>query len=292
MKLIDLKDDNLYYIGGVVRDEILKKKSRDIDFCYEGNAIEFAKEKGLNIIKENPKFGTVRVLIEDKEVDIASTRTETYPKKGHLPVVENIGCSIEEDTFRRDFTINSLAKRTTNGELIDYWGGMVDMENKLLRVHHENSFIDDPTRIIRALKFSVRFGFKLAEMTEIYQKAYLDNINYDISYHRLKKELIETFSLNRQVVLEKFIRQGLYKLLGPNVQAPNIEINISKILQQYPTQNTWLVYLSFFDLSNLELTRSEKKILDWANRLKKEKPNNNTPIESILINKIKAECGF
>ena len=94
-----LKDKNLYYVGGIVRDEILGIKNFDTDYCYEGNAIEFAQNLGLNIIKENPNFGTVRVLLNDKEIDIASTRTEIYPKVGHLPKVKNIGCSLYEDLF-------------------------------------------------------------------------------------------------------------------------------------------------------------------------------------------------
>ena len=108
-----LKNKNLYYVGGVVRDEILCAKSLDTDFCYEGNAVTFAEENLKNcIIKTNPDFGTVRVLIDDKETDIASTREEYYPKPGHLPVVTNIGCPFEKDLKRRDFTINAIAKNT------------------------------------------------------------------------------------------------------------------------------------------------------------------------------------
>ena len=114
-----LKDKNLYYVGGIVRDEILGIKNFDTDYCYEGNAIEFAQNLGLNIVKENPNFGTVRVLLNDEEIDIASTRTEIYPKVGHLPKVKNIGCSLYEDLKRRDFTINAMAKRTTDGEIVD-----------------------------------------------------------------------------------------------------------------------------------------------------------------------------
>ena len=99
---MELKDKNLYYVGGVVRDEILNTPSFDIDYCYEGNAIEFAQN--LNVIKTNPDFGTVRVLCEGKEIDIASTREESYPYAGHLPVVPTIGCPLRDDLKRRDFT--------------------------------------------------------------------------------------------------------------------------------------------------------------------------------------------
>ena len=206
---MDLKDKNLYYVGGVVRDEILNSPSFDIDFCYEGNAIEFAEN--LNIIKTNPEFGTVRVLTENGEIDIASTRTETYPKVGHLPIINKIGCSLKEDLSRRDFTINALAKNTLTGEIIDHFNGLEDLKKKKLKVLHEKSFIDDPSRIIRGLKFAIRFNFELAEDTQKLQEIYLENINYDMSFHRIKKEIKETFNLNSQKALERFINQRIYR---------------------------------------------------------------------------------
>lgn len=282
-----LQESNLYYVGGVVRDGILGVPSFDTDYCYQGNAIEFAKNQGLDIIKENPAFGTVRVLYGGKEIDIASTRCETYPRKGHLPQVERIGCPLAEDVKRRDFTINAIAKRTTDGEIIDFTGGVKDIEAKKLRVLHDKSFIDDPTRIVRGLKFAVRFGFELDEKTKELQEEYLCNINYDMSYHRLKKELVETFSLNRQEALDRFITQGIYKLLSPDSEGIEINANIESLIKENPVNTVWIVYMGLFNLENLELTRAEKKILDWAERLKHgDKPNNNTPKESILLNKI------
>ena len=282
-----LQESNLYYVGGVVRDEILGVPSFDTDYCYEGNAIEFAKNQGLNIIKENPAFGTVRVLYEGKEIDIASTRCETYPRKGHLPQVEKIGCPLAEDVKRRDFTINAIAKRTSDGEIIDFTGGVKDIEAKKLRVLHDKSFIDDPTRIVRGLKFAVRFGFELDEKTKKLQEEYLSNVNYDMSYHRLKKELVETFSLNRQEALDRFVVQGIYKLLSPDCEDVEINTNIESLIKENPVNTVWIVYMGLFNLKNLELTRAEKKILDWAERLRQgDSPNNNTPKESILINKI------
>lgn len=279
-----LKDKNLYYVGGVVRDEMLGIPSVDTDYCYEGNALEFAKN--LNIIKTNPDFGTVRVDFNGNEIDIASTRTEVYPKKGHLPVVSNIGCSLKDDMKRRDFTINAMAKRTTDNEIIDYFNGKADIQNKLLRVLHDESFSDDPTRIVRALKFSVRFGFKLEQKTEKLQKEYLNNINYDMSWHRLKKELKETFNLNKYEAFEKFVSQGIYKLLGEVQDVPKLDKSIEKIISETKCEHVWLVYLGFFDLSNLELTRAERRVLEWFDRLKNQAPTNNTPVESILMHRV------
>ncbi len=285
----NIRDEKLYYVGGVVRDEFLNTESIDIDLCYEGNAIEFANNNipPNNIIKVNPDFGTVRVKFDNKEFDIASTRTESYPQKGHLPKIEKIGCSINEDLKRRDFTINSIAKRVTDGKIIDEFGGINDIKHKKIRVLHENSFIDDPTRIIRGLKFSVRFGFELDNITKRLQDSYLNNINYDISYHRLKKELIETFNLNNAKAFEKFINEKMYNLLGKNQKIPNINPQIiENRLKEFQTNYCWLIYLSHFDLSSIPLTRAENKILEWSKRLQREKPTNNTPEESIIISQI------
>lgn len=282
-----LQDKNLYYVGGIVRDEILGIPSFDTDFCYEGNAIEYAKcNFAENIIKVNPDFGTVRILICNKEIDIASTRQEIYPNKGHLPYVSNIGCPLDEDLKRRDFTINAMAKNTLSGEISDPFGGKSDIEKKLIRVLHKESFIDDPTRIIRALKFSVRFGFELEEETRNLQENYLSNINYDISYHRLKKEIMETFNLNIGKAFDKFVEQGLYKLLGKNQQKPNIKGDVIQNKIKDTDYTPWIIYMSCFNLDNLPLTRQEKRIIEWVEKLKTEKITNNTPKESILIHNI------
>ena len=130
---MQIKDKNLYFVGGIVRDEILGIPNFDVDYCYEGDAIEFAQ--AFNIVKTNPDFGTVRVLSEDgKEIDIASTRTEFYPKAGHLPVIKKKACSLQEDLKRRDFTINAMAKNTVTGTIVDYFGGLEDIKNKKIRM--------------------------------------------------------------------------------------------------------------------------------------------------------------
>ena len=268
MRIIsELQDKNLYYVGGVVRDELLGLPSLDMDYCYEGDAINFARTKKLNIIKENPSFGTVRVLIDGLEIDIASTRTEYYPSPGHLPVVDKIGCSLIDDLKRRDFTINAMAKNTLSGEIIDYFNSKDDLKNKKLRVLHNRSFIDDPSRIIRGLKFSARFGFELDSETESLQKSYISNINYDMSYHRIKKEVKETFNLNSDKILRKFIRDGIYKLLGDNQQVPLIKGSVERLVSLINLHNPWLCYAGLFNLSNFELTKEETEIISSFKKL-------------------------
>lgn len=301
MNDIKIKDKDLYYIGGVVRDEILDKPSFDIDLTYNGNAIEFIKKfDNLKVIKINKPFGTVRVEINNQEIDIASTRCEYYPQKGHLPVIKEIACSLKEDVLRRDFTINALAKSTLTNEIVDYCNGLNDLKTKLIRVLHDESFIDDPTRIIRALKFSIRFGFELEPKTKLLQQNYLNNINYDMSYARLKKELVETFNLNKSEAFDRFIDENIYKLVSP-IKVERFDTKKLEILiEKYKPQNVWLVYIGLLpNISNLPLTKIEKKIIDSYNLLKhnenilKYKINNdnfaiynvfkNIPLESIIM---------
>lgn len=263
MNIINIKDNSnkLFYIGGVVRDELLGKESFDIDITYVGNAIEYCAKFG-EVVQINPDFGTIRVNVDGKDVDFASTRSEKYPKKGHLPVVEQIGCSLKEDVMRRDFSVNALAKSVTTGEIVDYTDGLDDLKNGKLRVLYDESFVDDPTRIIRGLKFAVRFGFELDKHTRCLQEKYLANINYDMSYKRVKKELVETFSLNSQDAFNRFIGENIYKLVTEDfVELP--VVNIEKLVCDYNPEFIWLVYAGVLrDLSRLPLTKIEQKILD------------------------------
>ena len=284
MNLIEAKEDNLFYIGGIVRDMILNRKSFDIDVTYVGNAIEFAKTiPDAEILKINEPFGTVKILINNQEIDLASTRNEIYPKVGHLPQVTEIGYKKKKDVLRRDFTINTLAKSLKTGEIVDYLGGIEDIKNKTIRIIHDNSFIDDPTRIIRGLKFSVRFGFDLDIHTKDLQNEYLNNINYDMSYKRVKKELIETFNLNSQEAFERFFSENIYKLLTEKEINPP-KYNIQELVDKYPVKDIWLVYLGWMDLEKLPLTKRENKIISDYNYLKSQKLDDDYSIYSEFKN--------
>lgn len=294
MDIINLKDNpKLYYVGGVVRDELLGRESLDVDIVYEGNAIEDCASIG-EVIRVNPDFGTIRVKVQGREVDIASTRTERYDNKGHLPQVEKIGCSLNEDVLRRDFTVNSLYKSVSSGEIFDFTGGLEDLKNKKLRVLHDKSFVDDPTRIIRALKFSHRFRFELEENTKKLRDEYLENIDYDMCFKRIKKELIETLGLNSDKLFEKFINEKIYKLVTPK-EAKLPSVGIENLVNKYSlnNENIWLIYTGVLrDLSRLELTRKEQKILDDFSELEDLEFKNdfeiyrafeNKEIESIIL---------
>jgi len=270
----------IYLIGGMVRDLLLNQKSLDIDITVEGNAIDFAhvleNKANAKILSIHDDFGTVKIEINGKKVDFASTRSEIYPKKGQLPLVETIGCPLKEDVLRRDFTINSLAmslNKDSFADLIDFVDGFDDLNNKKIRILHDKSFIDDPTRIIRALKYASRLNFELDEKTLNLQSDYLKNINYDMCYKRVKQEFKKTFEHAGQETFNKFINQKIYKLLTKKEVTVPI-INIDKLCVDYKPKHPWLIYLGYvaaFEAEtfcdNLELTKSEKNIIEDAKNL-------------------------
>lgn len=273
----------LYLIGGLVRDMLLNQESLDIDITVEGDAIEFAhileKECNAKILSVHESFGTIKIELQGQKIDFASTRSETYPHKGHLPKVSEIGCSLEKDVLRRDFTINSLALSLNQNDfanLIDYVNGFEDLKNKKIRILHEKSFIDDPTRIIRALKYSARLDFELEETTLKLQKEYLNNVNYDMCNKRIKQEIKKTFSDCKQKAFDEFIDMGIYKLITPHpsplTQGAREKVDAS--IKSYKPKHFWLVYLGIIAvfenediLDKLELTNSEKDVILGAKSL-------------------------
>jgi tRNA nucleotidyltransferase (CCA-adding enzyme) len=164
--------DNIhaYLVGGIVRDLLLGKPNFDLDFVVEGDAIQLAKElikpTGGKLIT-HVRFNTAKIKLDRWNIDLATARSETYSRPGALPIVKP--GTLEQDLFRRDFTINSMAVRLTpearRGELIDPYKGYADLHHKLVRILHEKSFIDDATRIWRAIRYEQRFDFHIESET-------------------------------------------------------------------------------------------------------------------------------
>lgn len=151
-----------YFVGGVVRDALLGRDLADVDVVVEGEVDELASRLG-GASRSHARFGTARVSVDGADVDLATARTETYAHPGALPNTEP--ADLEADLRRRDFTINALAVPLEGGELIDRHGGLADLGEGVLRILHDSSFADDPTRALRAARYAARFGFAPDEHT-------------------------------------------------------------------------------------------------------------------------------
>ena len=188
--------EGVYVVGGTVRDILLGEKSFDVDIAIEGDAIEFARALAETLggrATPHERFGTAVVSYgDDARVDVVTTRTEFYDAPAALPTVERAG--LREDLFRRDFTINAMAaslKPADFGRLIDPFGGRADLEAGVLRVLHNLSFIDDPTRIFRGIRYEARYGLRLEEHSARLARGCIEmGLVGDLSSARLRDELV------------------------------------------------------------------------------------------------------
>lgn len=191
-----------YIVGGFVRDLLLGAQNFDIDLVVEGDGIMFAKECARSArsaklkIVAHQRFGTATLHgLDGFKADIASSRKETYEGPGALPVVES--GTIKDDLWRRDFTINAMAvgiNSVSFGKLFDFYGGRQDLEDKIIRALHPQSFRDDSTRVLRAVRFEQRLGFSIEKETLGWLKlAVSDDMLQRVHKHRLRDELVLIF---------------------------------------------------------------------------------------------------
>lgn len=186
------RGENSYLVGGVVRDAILERPNHDLDVVIEGKAISLAQQLAETKdwkIRKHPRFGTAKLSWKDFSLDLVTARLETYSRPGALPTVER--GTIQGDLARRDFTINAMSVHLNPdsfGELLDPHGGQNDLQHKLVRILHPGSFSDDPTRILRALRYEQRLGFRLEQETERLIRNHLDSLD-TVTGERLWREL-------------------------------------------------------------------------------------------------------
>jgi tRNA nucleotidyltransferase (CCA-adding enzyme) len=189
-----------YLVGGLVRDLLLGHQNWDMDIAVEGDGITFARRladrygAGLKVFD---RFATALVVFPDGfKLDVATARRESYALPSALPAVEP--SSIKDDLYRRDFTINALAIRLNVshfGELVDFYGGLHDLERKVIRVLHARSFVDDPTRVFRAIRFEQRFGFRVEKHTlTLLREAAASDLVRRLSGPRLQNEVMRLLS--------------------------------------------------------------------------------------------------
>ncbi|MBI5415241.1 MAG: CCA tRNA nucleotidyltransferase [Candidatus Omnitrophica bacterium] len=192
-----------YIVGGIVRDIILGRENLDLDIVVEGDAVALAKKVAQAqgaVVRVYPEFGTATVQWPSGvRVDFASTRRESYPYPGALPRVAPSAGTLRDDLFRRDFTINAMAvciNRGDFGRLVDEFGGLPDLRGGTIRVLHDRSFVDDPTRILRAARFEQRLHFRIEAATlRLLKKALrtkaVDNVKPPRYFAEFRKMLSE-----------------------------------------------------------------------------------------------------
>jgi tRNA nucleotidyltransferase (CCA-adding enzyme) len=186
---------SVYLVGGMVRDMLLQRANEDIDLVVEGDGIAFAEALaemlGGRHHPHAPFLTAVVTLPDGLRVDVASARTEFYRTPAALPEVET--SLIRQDLYRRDFTINALAVALSGeryGDLVDFFGGRKDIQRREIRVLHSLSFIDDPTRALRAVRYARRLGFDIASDTRnLIATALEEGVFERLSGQRLRREL-------------------------------------------------------------------------------------------------------
>ncbi|HET6420295.1 MAG TPA: A-adding tRNA nucleotidyltransferase [Geobacteraceae bacterium] len=221
----DELDLAVYGVGGFVRDLLLGIKNFDIDITVEGDGILLAETFAARHdcrVKSHRKFGTAVIIFADGfKIDVASTRLEYYSSPGALPSVER--SSLKMDLYRRDFTINTLAIRLNKddfGVLIDYFGAQRDLREKVIRVLHNLSFVEDPTRVFRAIRFEQRLDFRIAKHTEnLIKNAVKMNFLDKLGGKRLLSELVHILREKEPVrAIERMASLGLLQFIHPELK--------------------------------------------------------------------------
>jgi tRNA nucleotidyltransferase (CCA-adding enzyme) len=267
--------EGVYLVGGTVRDILLGEQSFDVDIAVEGDAIQLAKALAEALdgrVRPHAKFGTAVVLYGDRgRIDVVTTRTEFYDAPAALPTVEH--ATIREDLFRRDFTINAMAvslKGDDLGRLVDPFRGRADLDAGVLRVLHNLSFIDDPTRIFRAIRYENRYGFRMDEHTARLARSTIEmGLVGDLSSARLRDELVLLLSEGdvRHSIL-RLAELGADRAIQPHLAADEEAVALFDRLVSLAEEHG--VEVPAWRLGVLALARKlpPDELYDWLDRLK------------------------
>ena len=270
---------HVYLVGGSVRDLLRNERNLDLDIVVEGHGIEFARKLAGEIggrVRSHQRFNTAVVVLPDGfKLDVATARTEYYESPGVLPTVE--ASSIKKDLYRRDFTINTLAVKLNEqqfGVLLDFFGGQRDLKDKSIRILHNLSFVEDPTRAFRAVRFAVRFGFRLGKHTaNLMKSAVRMNLIEKVSGTRLYDELLLMFSETSPAKsVRELNRYGLLQSIHPSIRyrppLQDLLERLEKVIAWYrllylpdPLNEGDLWFMGLlFDLKELETVSAFKQI--------------------------------
>jgi len=250
----------VYAVGGFVRDILLGRPNLDLDLVIEGDGIAFAKkfaEIQGGRVKAHHKFKTAVVILEDgQRVDVATARLEYYEYPAALPTVEL--SSIKMDLYRRDFTINALALRINPGrfgQLVDFFGAERDIRNRTIRVLHSLSFVEDPTRILRAIRFERRFDFQIGGQTmrliknalnlELFSKLSGTRVMHELQWITQEEDPLSCLTRMQELGIMK----AIHPLLELNRDRVQVLTELSKVHNWYkllylePEIAPWKLYI-------------------------------------------------
>lgn len=261
----------VFLIGGIVRDILLDRPNEDIDIVVEGDGINLARELKATYggeVFEHESFGTATWVTETGlSIDVVSSRLEYYEQPAALPEVEK--SVLSDDLERRDFTINAMAIRLNDeafGELIDPFGGQQDLEDNKIRILHNISFIEDPTRIFRAIRFEQRFGFKMDGQTEKFALESIDKVIH-VSPQRVNEEMRRLFKegdpervIRRLFELHVFQQFGIdgAQMEAACVAADTLQNLYTKHYQEPYAQPGWFEYFLLPFYGDEKLVTAEK----------------------------------
>jgi tRNA nucleotidyltransferase (CCA-adding enzyme) len=264
----------VFMVGGIVRDLFLGIKNYDLDIVVEGDGIKFARELSKDLrgrTKSHEKFGTAIVILADGfKIDVATARREFYEYPAAFPKVEL--SSIKKDLYRRDFTINAMAIQVNQkyfGKLIDFFGGQKDLRRGIVRVLYNLSFVEDPARIIRAIRFEQRYNFKMDRTTEDFlKKAVDDKLLSRLRKKRITEELILILKEENPLKsLKRMEELGALKYILPEVELnEETVIRLNKVKDNYnfwkcniPDEKIqlWMIYLCCL-IKNLEKNQVQR----------------------------------
>jgi len=285
----------VYVVGGFVRDLLLNIPNLDVDLVVEGNAMDFAKYSARFLeakVVEYEKFMTASLFFKDGfRVDVATARTEYYESPAELPQVEM--STIKKDLYRRDFTINALAIKLNPadfGTLFDFFGGMKDLEDGIIRALHTLSFIDDPTRIIRAVRFEQRFGFKIEEVTEnILKEAVREGLLEKTTGQRIRQEIEKVLDERDPLkAIRRMAELEIIKHIFPKTYYTSVlDEKLKKLFEFLKWAENFFeklnkfysilhIMLEYYDMETLHFMKEKyglpKKVIDEIKRLEKMAP--------------------
>jgi len=250
----DREGKGAFVVGGLVRDLLIGVKNYDLDIVIEGDAIRFSRklaaEKGGKLISHK-KFGTATIIMRGgAKIDFASARIEYYERPAALPEVTL--STLKSDLSRRDFTINAMAVRINQkdfGELVDFFGGEEDLKRKKIRVLHNLSLVEDPTRIFRAVRFEQRFNFKIDKATQHLIKTAVSLEMFEkVHPQRVREEIV--LILSEPQPLKSIMR--MFALHELRFLHPNLKLNkqLTELFKSIEEVLTWFK-LSFFEREKL-----------------------------------------